>query len=855
MYRSSSCQGESYNVFFNLFQDLMSEINERFRNYLIVVCGDFNIHLENENTQKNEFLTLLNMTNLSITITTPTRVVNNSHSLVDNILVNNTEHILNISNDDFGFSDHYGQKITLQNPDFNHNSNTIITRKRIFSSKNKALFKNLISAIDWSALYTKTDVNQAYDIFYEYFNSCFNVAFPVKNIKINNENKCPEWMTIGIKTSCRNKRSLLYIKKFHTTNTNFINHVQNYCKILKNVIILAKRNFSNNCIINSSNKIRSTWKLVKANLKQKPNYTRGNIDILNQNNELITDPVSVATEFQNFYLNIGETLTENMSSKKEAMEYVTVLKLNNRNSFYFSPITETDIKRIINNFEQKNSTGMDDIPITIIKEQVEYFLKPITYLINLSLSTGTFPDCLKHAVIKPLFKKGEKTEISNYRPISLLSVISKILEAVVKEQINNYLERNRILSESQYGFRHGKNTTAATFDLVSNLNKTLENKNIPITIFCDLSKAFDCVDHKILLDKMEYYGIRGIVNDWFKSYLSDRTMSVEVKSFEGDQINNIRSNPNKIKCGVPQGSILAPTLFLIYVNDIVVNFPLAKFSQFADDTSITLKHRELDELLNITKILLEDVSDWFAANKLVLNMSKTFNILFQPNKKLHQTVISTNIGEVTPTSSTKFLGLHIDQQLNWKTHITELNIKLSRAVFAINTIRQNIGFSVGKTVYYAYFYSLMQYGIEFWGNSVNSQSTFLIQKKAIRALCGLKSRDSCRDYFKELEIFTLTNLYIYKISIITFTEQNNLYTHSDVHDHDTRGKNVYVVPSYNLDVNRKGPVYVGIKIFNHLPEIIRRTPSVNIFKKKLKKMLKSRIYYTLDEFFKDSHIS
>ncbi|CAG9762128.1 unnamed protein product [Ceutorhynchus assimilis] len=347
-----------------------------------------------------------------------------------------------------------------------------------------------------------------------------------------------------------------------------------------------------------------------------------------------------------------------------------------------------------------------------------------------------------------------------------------------------------------------------------NLSLKSDHKEHPLTIFCNLSKAFDCVDHNILLEKLEFYGI---TNNWFFSYIHGWQIFVEVGQNVNNNLEQIQSTLRPLTCGVTQGSILGPLLFLLYVNDLEINFPSALFTLFADDTSITLREKLLNDLQTEGKQLLDEINDWFAANKLVLNVDRTFNMLFQPNKKIGELNIATENGSVTSQQHLKFLGVYIDNALNWKNHTSSLNKSLSSAIYAIRTAKQNIGREVAMTVYYAYFYSLLQYGVEFWGISVGAKDTFLLQKRAIRAIFSLGRLQSCRAYFKDNKIFTLTNLYIYRTAILMFNERENLTMHSDIHTYFTRGNGAFLPPNFTLEVNRRGPSYMGIKILNNLP--------------------------------------
>lgn len=245
---------------------------------------------------------------------------------------------------------------------------------------------------------------------------------------------------------------------------------------------------------------------------------------------------------------------------------------------------------------------------------------------------------------------------------------------------------------------------------------------------------------------------------------------------------------------------------------------------------------------------MNGISDWFLSNKLALNFSKTQNINFNLyNSEYEEVTVLVGRDTVNSVDNVKFLGIHIDSHLNWNFHISQLNNSLSKSIFAIRTIKQNTNLYVAKTVYFAYFHSLMQYGIEFWGTSVTAGSIFTTQKKAIRTIFNLKHRTSCRTYFKDSGIMTMINTYIFKISILIHKKQHELPRPSDRHEYNVRNQNINL-PNYNYDRIRNGPLYSGIKIYNHLP-IHMKMLTNNKFKKKIKNLLHQHVFYTLQEYF------
>ena len=322
--------------------------------------------------------------------------------------------------------------------------------------------------------------------------------------------------------------------------------------------------------------------------------------------------------------------------------------------------------------------------LRVIKGNKNLLSEPLSKLFNDSIKDGVFPTKFKLAKIIPIHKSGCKTKVSNYRPISILSVFSKIFEIIMKNFLMSYLSKQKILNDRQFGFRPGLSTFDAINLFTSDLYNALDNHKSIISIYIDFSKAFDTVDPDILVDKLQHYGIRGCVRDWFKSYLTGRSQFTFYK--------NSRSVIKPIHLSVPQGSILGPILFLLYINDMCNATTALNTIQFADDSTLYMIGDNPTDLINRANQELPAFAKWCLANRLTINITKTFYMLFTNTSTKYQPLPRLAIldKDITQVAKTKFLGITFDNNLTFKYHISNLCLKLSRSAALLLKIKKKL---------------------------------------------------------------------------------------------------------------------------------------------------------------------
>ena len=368
----------------------------------------------------------------------------------------------------------------------------------------------------------------------------------------------------------------------------------------------------------------------------------------------------------------------------------------------------TDVAIAMLSLNPRKGSYPNGLPTKILLMFKDILSVPLATIFNISLNTGTFPDLLKHSKTIPIFKKGSKLDVSNYRPISLLSNINKIFEKLICNRVYKFLEENKSLYTLQFGFRSKHSTAHALIQITENIKKALDNGNHVCGVFIDLQKAFDTVNHDILIDKLSYYGIRGIPNQWFKSYLSNRKQYVSINGYNSDTMN--------IKHGVPQGSVLGPLLFLIYINDLYKCLAYSTAYHFADDTNLLVVSKTQKQIQKCINIDLKLLHKWLIANKISLNCAKTELILFSgsTDDTNFDYNVKINGHNLTPTNKLKYLGVIIDNKLNGDFHCQVLTGKLNRANGMLSKIRHYVPKTELKSIYHAIFASHLRYGCQIW---------------------------------------------------------------------------------------------------------------------------------------------
>ena len=459
---------------------------------------------------------------------------------------------------------------------------------------------------------------------------------------------------------------------------------------------------------------KKTWELLKETTFGVKSTQ--NINEININGKLCNKPDEMAGEFNNFFSKIGKNISDSVhQTVKKPDEYIPDYS-NDKPRFSLDNTGPIHLIDIVKSFDSKTSPDLDGLSLKFIKSVISDINIPLAHTFNLSLDQGIFPEKLKECRIVPIFKSGDPKICDNYRPISLVNTLSKILEKIVALKLTNHLQVNDLLYKHQYGFLRGKSTEHNLIHVVNYIANSLNNGKYCIGLFLDLKKAFDVCDHSILLKKLKKFGVKNEAHNWFRSYLTNRVQKVDIAG----QI----SSPKVINISVLQGTTLGPILFLCYINDIFYATNLATYL-FADDTSCLAEHSNLNELISFINEELHKLANWFKSNRMAVNVSKTNYIIFRTRGKTIDSNIddilfnNNEIGTVNDVSNIfklervysdnpnidsrnyKLLGVFFDEFLSFDKHISYICAKLSKANFCIKRASNKLSLKWLKALYYA----------------------------------------------------------------------------------------------------------------------------------------------------------
>ena len=834
--------------------DVVCSSSSDFLQYETFLLGDFNTDVSCPRTIPlvQCFNSFINMFNFTKVINEPTRICSTSSTTIDLILVSDCHKISQSGVIHTAFSDHCmvycTRKVTKS---FIGSHNNIILRS--LKNYNKDDFQAKLLSVDWNSVILSDNVNDAWFSFKKLFLSAIDSIAPLKQIRIKQRSN--PWMNANILQAI-NDRDKAFHKYTHVKSEENFNSFQMFRNKVQNLVYSAKKDYFTNSIEQNKNDSKSLWKTLKSlGLPSKKGSDNSSSNIcLKIDGNICFDKKLIADTFNNFYTTVACKLVEKLPKcvQMYGCSFVNQFYAEKGvfpNSYSFSLISESKVLKYLTSLSAHKATGLDGIPSHFIKDGSSIIAGPLTHIINLSLIQGIVPDDLKSARVVPLYKKNDKLSVGNYRPVSILNIVSKIFERVVYDQVETYFKDRDLLYKFQSGFRGGFSTDTCLIHLTDYIRNENDKGNFVGMLLLDLQKAFDTVDHSILLMKLKAAGLGNDILRWFSSYLCDRQQLVDV--------SGTFSSTAQVTCGVPQGSILGPLLFIIYVNDmsaVVKN----KLLLYADDSAILVSDKCFSNVEQVLIAELQSVSQWLVDNKLSLHLGKTESIVFGSKQKLRSKSslnISCNGTEIESTKSVKYLGVTLDQHLSFSSMADSVLKKANARLKFLYRKKEFLTHETKKLLVMSLIQCHFDYGCSIWYNSLTQafknklQTT---QNKILRFVLNLDSRTHIGfDHFRYLNWLPVEKRVQHLMLCHMFKVRNNeapgymndyFVAQDSVHEYNTRlqNKGGYCLPKVKGS-GSKSFSFLGSKLWNNLPSNITRLENIKHFKVATKSYLMTNV--------------
>jgi Reverse transcriptase (RNA-dependent DNA polymerase) len=818
IYRSPCPVTQSFSDFINKLDEVLSNCGSN-----TIIIGDMNVDLRKDDSNTKSYLETLHSNGFTVgnckEITRPI-----SSSNIDHIITNNYNTLMNIMHLHHYISDHTVIFVEMDHLTIKLNKSLTKTKTTIDYDKlkhnlernNNNIFNN-----------NNSNADQNYELFINNLTTQLNQATKQKIIKINGRHLKP-WTDAELQSTM--DATAFWFKKFSRDreNKSLEEEYKRWAAKLKQMKNDKWTSYNSNKIHQNLSDSRKLWKIIKTNiLEEEPQAER---ILIQQSGSITSEKTTITENFNEYFTTIADKISSKLPNiPRQQLE--PPLQPAEQKILYST--TEDEVKSTIKELKNTTSVGQDNISTKILKECINIISPPLTELINQSLNEGLFPNQLKIAKIIPIFKAGDRTLIENYRPIALLSVISKIYEKIVRTRLLKYLDEKNIINMHQYGFRKKSNTETALFDLINRIQCLIQKKRKTGIVFYDLRKAFDTVNIEILLTILQNIGLNGSDLAWFRSYLCGRSQFVRV--------GEVNSSSRLVTSSVPQGSVLGPILFLLYVNQ-VQHLELEGDAQlYADDIAVIYEGVSYEDVKNKIQHDFTKIFEWTASMKLSINFEKTNIMLMKQDLEIDQPLIFNNC-KINFVKKFKYLGIDLDCRLNFIPYLDKLRSKLSKIAGLFKKMRNVTPYRIKKQLFDAFFNSHVLYGLNIWGLTFNYlvEGIQTIQNKAIKNLFGYNPLENTKKIHKETKTLSVSLSHLHKsCCLIHNIQANNIHTNTKTKKNNNGLRNNDEIRNDTNNFTRlrtKPLLYTYINYYNKLDRNLK-----NENKKKFQTNLKIKL--------------
>lgn len=801
------------------FENMMDNVHNRKSD--IHLLGDLNIDLlKHDNFTWKSTCSFLGLKQL---IDQPTRITKSSATLIDHIYTTNSDKVSNVQVHPESMSDHCPISLSLAlklKKQVRHEHKTISFRS--FKFFNKENFLQDLALVPFSEVYNFNDPNQALTHWYSLFRNVLDKHAPLRTKRVREERK-PPWLTEDIRKAMELRNQL-------KSNGEFEEYKRQR-RAVRTMVRQAQRKHADETIAEGKN-TQALWKVINSVTKGKK-----------QKSTSIPNNLS-ADVFNNHFLNIAHSLTKLNNTDPDQYDCNSRLRQHchrpNLVQFSIPLMTTSDVRRHISKLKNSSSCGHDEIPSHILKLSLPLTVEHLTYIFNLCIKHNCFPDAFKMAKVIPLPKSKDLNNLNEYRPISVLPILSKPLERHIHTHLLKYLDRNNLLTSNQSGFRPGHSCQSALTQIIDNWLLAMNNEQLSGAIYLDLKKAFDLVNHTILLKKLHLYNLDPRSLMFFTSYLNNRCQKV--------YLNGRYSSEGQVTCGVPQGSILGPLLFIIFINDLPLSLTnqSVKCDLFADDTTLHTSGKSVNDVTKSLQKSLGEVSTWCKHNKMIISIPKTKSMLITTRQKHQKNLPPLQLlldnNPIEQVKEHRLLGITIDDKLSWVPHINNVCKTLQRNLFLLSKLKHLVDCNGRKLFFHAFIKSHCDYISNIWdgSNEVHLKKVISLYRRGVKLTQpGCNSTD---EKFDQLKLLPLTKQHefnklvlMHKIvhgkspaylrSLITRSQRENT-RHS-----------LFQLPKVRIDIFKASLSFSGSDVWNNLPRSLKKIRRLQTFKDQTYKYL------------------